>query len=68
MREIDLKVGQTVFTVNAKTKSVDEWVCNGFLPQRDEILVHLTRGTKYMFLPLRCVYTSRGKALEVANN
>ena len=48
-------VGDTVYTVNAKTNKVDSWIYNGTLRTPDEILVNLVSGKKSCFLPARCV-------------
>lgn len=61
-----MKIGQEVYTVNAKTNKVDTWTYNGALPTKDELLIHLVNGKKYCFLPARCVYESKDKALAVA--
>ena len=50
-----MKVGDTVYTVNAKTNKVDSWIYNGTLRTPDEILVNLVNGKKSCFLPARCV-------------
>lgn len=62
----NLVPGYIVYTVNAKTNTVDSWTCEGFIRQKGELLVHLTNGKKYCFLPARCVYASKEKALEIA--
>jgi hypothetical protein len=59
-------VGDTVYTVNAKTNKVDSWIYNGTLRTPDEILVNLVNGKKSCFLPARCVYLSEIQALTVA--
>ena len=62
-----MKIGQEVYTVNAKTNEVDTWLFNGALRSKGELLIHLVNGKKYGFLPARCVYESKEKALAVAN-
>ena len=59
-------VGDTVYTVNAKTNKVDSWIYNGMLRTPDEILINLVNGKKSCFLPARCVYLSKIQALAVA--
>ena len=61
-----MKSGQTVYTVNAKTNAVDEWEYVNTFHTLDGKLAHLRNGKKYIFIPLRCVYETREKALEVA--
>lgn len=61
-----MKVGQTVYTVNNTTNKVDSWTYAGTLPAKDEFLIHLVNGKRETFLPVRCVFTSKAKALEVA--
>lgn len=59
-------VGDTVYTVNAKTNKVDSWIYNGTLRTPNEILINLVNGKKSCFLPARCVYLSKIQALVVA--
>jgi hypothetical protein len=59
-------VGDTVYTVNAKTNKVDSWIYNGTLRTPNEILINLVNGKKSCFLPARCVYLSKIQALAVA--
>ena len=61
-----MKIGDTVYTVNNKTNKVDSWIYNGMLRTPDEILCHLTKGSKYCFLPAKCVFTTESKAQAVA--
>ena len=63
-----MKIGQEVYTVNAKTNHVDTWTFNGSMRTEDELLIHLVNGKKYCFLPARCVYTSKDEALAVAKS
>lgn len=63
---MSFSVGQKVYTVNAKDNTVDEWTYSGKLRTKDGLLIHLTRGKEYCFLPLRCVFSDRRKALYVA--
>ena len=58
--------GQKVYTINAKTNNVDEWIYNGYLPAEKELLVHLSSGKEYCFLPARCVFSDKSEALAVA--
>lgn len=64
---VNFEIGQTVYTANAKTKNVDKWTFSGLLPSGGEFLCHLTRGTKYVFLPRRCVFKSRKEAQKILN-
>ena len=59
-------VGQTVYTVNNRTNEVDEWQYAGTLPTKDELLIHLRTANNQCFLPARCVFETREKALAVA--
>lgn len=63
-----MKIGQEVYTVNAKTNQVDTWTFNGSIRTKDELLIHLVNGKKYGFLPARCVYASKDEALAVARS
>ena len=64
------RVGKTVYTVNAKTNEVDEWICFGEITGqyqgKKERLCLLEHEGKQTVLPKRCVFTSREKALDVA--
>lgn len=63
-------VGETVYTVNAKTNSIDEWECfgeiNGIYRGKGERLCMLEHDGKQAVLPKRCVFTSREKALKIS--
>ena len=63
-----MKIGDTVYTVNAKTNEVDSWEYAGILPTKGELLVHLTKGKKYCYIPARCVFTSEAEAKKVAGS
>ena len=62
-------VGKTVYTVNAKTNSVDEWVCfgefTGLYQGKKERLCFLEKDKKRLVLPKRCVFLTKEKALAV---
>ena len=60
------KLGKTVYTVNAKTNTVDTWTSVGLLPTKDGLLIQLVNGKKTCFLPERCVFTSEAKARAVS--
>ena len=62
-----MKSGQTVYTVNAKTNTVDEWTYMGIFRTPLTTLVHLRDGEMFCFLPINCVYETREKAEEIAN-
>lgn len=62
-----MKKGDTVYTVNNKTKSIDSWSYAGTLRTPDELLVQVTRGKQYMFIPARCVFTTEAEARRVLN-
>ena len=64
---MEYKRGQRVYTVNAKTGKVDPWNYDGIFTIADETIVHLVKGKKQCYLPIRCVFPSKEKALEVAN-
>ena len=55
--------GQTVYTVNAKTNEVDEWIISGVIPGNKYIL---TRGKYQCVLPGKCIFDDRDQALAVA--
>jgi hypothetical protein len=61
-----MTVGDKVYTVNAKTNGVDSWQFGGALRSNGELLYCLVKGKKQCFLPARCVFESREKALAVA--
>lgn len=61
-----MKIGQTVYTVNGKTNTVDSWECAGVLPTKDELLVCLVNGKKMCHLPARCVFESEAEAKSIA--
>ena len=63
---MSIQIGQEVYTVNNKTNEVDAWTYNGTLRTPDNLLVHLVKGKKYCFLPARCVFFSKARALAVA--
>lgn len=59
--------GETVYTANVKTNSVDKWACFGETPTAykgdAETLCFLRRGQKIVTLPKRCVFLSEEAAL-----
>lgn len=61
-----MNIGQTVYTVNAKTNEVDTWTYSGKIEHKREYRVILTNGKKQGAFPPRCVYTSYERALEIA--
>ena len=61
------KLGDKVYTVNAKNNTVDEWEYAGVFKGTDETLIQLIDGDKTIFLPARYVFTIRAKALAVAH-
>lgn len=63
---MELKIGQEVYTINAKTNEVDTWKYYGSIRTPKAILVRLVRGKRSCFLPARCVFTSKEAALKVA--
>lgn len=62
-----MRFGQVVYTVNAKTNSIDEWLYNAMLPTQQGILLHLTNRKKYCMLPANCVFEDKTQALKVLN-
>ena len=64
----DLKPCQTVYTVNAKSNTVDSWEYSGVLKTRGGMLLHLTNGKKYCFLPARCVFKTELEAKFIAGS
>lgn len=62
-------VGKTVYTVNAKTNSVDDWVCfrefTGLYQGKKERLCFLEKDKKRLVLPKRCVFLTKEMALAV---
>ena len=63
-----MKIGQDVYTVNNKTNAVDTWKYAGMLRTKDDLLIQLTKGKSLCFLPARCVFESKDKALAVARS
>ena len=63
-----MKIGQEVYTVNAKTNQVDTWTFNGSIRTKEGLIICLRNGKKCGFLPARCVYASKNKALAVAES
>ena len=59
-------LGDKVYTVNAKTNEVDEWEYAGAFKGNGETLIQLIDGDKTCFLPARCVFDTKEKALAVA--
>ena len=59
--------GETVYTANVKTNSVDKWACFGETPTvykgDSETLCFLRRGQEIVTLPKRCVFLSEEAAL-----
>ena len=51
-----IKPGQIVYTVNAKTNTVDSWKYSGKLKDKRGVMLLLTNGNKSTFLPARCVF------------
>ena len=63
-----MKIGDTVYTINAKTNTVDSWTYNGMLPTKDGALCHLVNGKKYCCLPKRCVFETELEAKFIADS
>lgn len=63
-----MKLGQIVYTVNAKTNEVDEWRYVTLLSTPKGYFAHLRNGKKYCFLPVSCVYETREAALIIAKS
>jgi hypothetical protein len=61
-----MELGQTVYTVNAKTNKVDEWIFDDIIEREDETLFVLYNDMGSVILPHNAVYPTRAKALEVA--
>lgn len=63
-------VGKVVYTVNAKTNTVDYWLCygemSGLYQGKKERLCLLQRERKMLVLPKRCVFETREAARAVA--
>ena len=61
-------VGDTVFTINAKTRTVDRWTCagmfHGLYQGKNELLCELKNGKKWVILPYRCVFTTEKEATD----
>lgn len=63
---INMKIGQTVYTVNAKTNEVDEWTLDSVLKSKGKTLLVLTDGKGTGVFPHNAVYPTRARALEIA--
>ena len=62
-----MKIGQTVYTVNAKTNKVDEWTLDSVLKsKKHKPLLVLTDGKHTGVFPHNAVYPTRARALEIA--
>lgn len=63
-------VGKTVYTVNAKTNTVDSWICfgeiTGVYQGKKERLCLLQKVRKTLVLPKRCVFETEEAARAVA--
>ena len=63
-------IGKIVYTLNAKTNTVDEWICIGQLTGqfrgKKERLCILQKDKKQLVLPKRCVFLTEKDALAVA--
>ena len=61
-------IGKTVFTVRADTNSIDSWTLDSILtlPDGDRAILETSDG-RTCILPIKCVFATREKALEVAN-
>jgi hypothetical protein len=58
--------GQTVYTVNNKTKEVDEWIIAGIISEQKQLYL-LQRDRQTCVLPKRAIFDSKKKAQEIAN-
>ena len=61
----NLKVGDTVYTINNETNNIESWSFAGYLKTENELLCQLAKGAKYCFLPVRCVFMSEKEAKRV---
>ena len=64
--------GKTVYTVNAQTKLVDVWTCEGefkgeYQGEKEKLCI-LVQGRKQCILPKRCVFLDSSKAIAVAKS
>lgn len=63
--------GKTVYTVNAKTNTVDSWLCfgeiTGLYQGKKERLCFLQKVRKTLVLPKRCVFETEEAARAVLN-
>ena len=62
-----MKPGQIVYTINARTNTVDEWAYVGIFRTTFNTLVHLRDGARFCFLPKNCVYETKEKAEKIAS-
>lgn len=63
-----MNLGQKVYTVNNKNNNIDSWQFAGALRSNGELLYQLVNGKRTCYLPARCVFDSREKALSVATS
>lgn len=63
-----MQVGQTVYTIDNLTNTVDSWEYAGSLRTEKELLIRLRRGRESCFLPARCVFESEFEAKFVADS
>ena len=60
-----MKLGQVVYTINAKTNQLDTWLFNGTIQADKETLIALVNRDKRCMLPKRCVFDDKTIALNV---
>lgn len=61
-----MKVGQAVYTINAKTGMIDQWTYGGTLSADGEKLAFLIRDRNYCHLPMRCVFETYQEAIDAS--
>ena len=60
-----MKVGDTVYVINAKTNKLDEWTFDGYMIMPNGAFCRLVKGKNFCMLPKRCVFKSKVQALKV---
>lgn len=60
-----MKIGDTVYVINAKTNKIDEWTFDGVLKMPNGLFYRLVRGKEFCVLPRRCVFKTKDQALAV---
>lgn len=61
-----MKMGDTVFTVNADTNKVDKWIFTGEMEMGGRLFMQLSTEKRSCFLPKECVFETHEEAAKIA--